>query len=239
MAETLSLEARGLTRRYGGFTALRDVSISLAKGEIRGLIGSNGAGKSTCMDVLSGRGRGTGSSGTVLLEGADIGALSERARRHAGLSRSFQKTNIFPELTVRRQVELAARKAEVDNTEDVLRELNLLPLAERRAADISYGDQRRVDLALSLVGQPKVLLLDEPAAGLTMGESLALAHMLRDLAERWGLTVLIVEHDMEVIFSICARVTVLHLGQILAEGTPDEVRGNTDVVKAYLGSAAA
>lgn len=239
MAETLSLEARGLTRRYGGFTALRDVSLSLSRGEIRGLIGSNGAGKSTCMDVLSGRSRGTGSSGAVLLEGADISALSERARRHAGLARSFQKTNIFPELTVRKQVELAARKAEMDNTADVLRELNLLPYAERRAADISYGDQRRVDLALALVGRPKVLLLDEPAAGLTMGESLALAHMLRDLAGRWRLTVLIVEHDMEVIFSICARVTVLHLGQILAEGTPDEIRGNTDVVKAYLGSAAA
>ena len=239
MAETLSLEARGLTRRYGGFTALRDVSLSLAPGEIRGLIGSNGAGKSTCMDVLSGRARGTGSSGTVLLEGRDISALNERARRHAGLARSFQKTNIFPELTVRRQISLAARKAEVDNTEDVLRELNLLSHAERRAADISYGDQRRVDLALALVGRPKVLLLDEPAAGLTMGESLALAHMLRDLAERWRLTVLIVEHDMEVIFSICARVTVLHLGEILADGTPDEVRANTDVVKAYLGSAAA
>lgn len=237
MSEAYSLEARGLTRRYGGFTALRDVSIALKPGEIRGLIGSNGAGKSTCMDVLSGRGANL--QGKVLLEGRDLSHASERARRRAGLARSFQKTNIFPELTVRQQVQLAARTAEVDNCEDVLRELHLLPYANRRAADISYGDQRRVDLALTLVGQPKVLLLDEPAAGLTMGESLALAHLLRDLAQRWSLTVLLVEHDMEVIFSICSRITVLHLGQILTEGTPEEVRANPEVVRAYLGSAVA
>ncbi|MDB5363656.1 MAG: transporter ATP-binding protein [Rhodospirillales bacterium] len=237
MAETWSLEARGLTKRYGGFFALNGVSITLKRGEIRGLIGSNGAGKSTFMDVLSGRGSNLG--GEVFLEGQNITPLSERARRRAGLARSFQKTNIFPELTVRQQVELAARAAEEDNSEDVLRELHLLQYADRKAADISYGDQRRVDLALALVGHPKVLLLDEPAAGLTMGESLALAHLLRDLAERWDLTVLLVEHDMEVIFSICSHITVLHLGQLLTEGTPGEVRANPEVVRAYLGSAAA
>lgn len=237
MAEAYSLEATGLTRRYGGFAALDNVSIALRPGEIRGLIGSNGAGKSTCMDVLCGR--GANPIGKVLLEGRDLSAASERARRRAGLARSFQKTNIFPDLTVRQQVALAARNAENDNTEDVLREMQLLPHAERRAADISYGDQRRVDIALSLVGHPKVLLLDEPAAGLTMGESLALAHLLRDLAARWNLTVLLVEHDMEVIFSICRRITVLHLGKILTEGTPEDVRANPEVIKAYLGSAVA
>ncbi|MBS4049328.1 MAG: ATP-binding cassette domain-containing protein [Alphaproteobacteria bacterium] len=234
MSKAPSLVARGLTRRYGGFTALKGVDITLQSGEIRGLIGSNGAGKSTCMDVLTGRGPDL--IGEVQLEGVDISKLSERARRRAGLARSFQKTNIFPELTVRQQVALAARRAEFDNTEEVLSELGLMPHADRLAGDISYGDQRRVDLALTLVGRPKVLLLDEPAAGLTLEESLSLARMLRALAEQWKLTVMLVEHDMEVIFSVCDHLTVLHLGEILTEGSPEAVRSNPEVVKAYLGS---
>src|SRR3546814_7533733 len=116
MSEAPSLVARGLTRRYGGFTALKNVDITLQRGEIRGLIGSNGAGKSTCMDVLTGRGPDL--IGEVLLEGTDISKMSARARRRAGLARSFQKTNIFPELTVRLQVGLAAKRAEFDNTEE-------------------------------------------------------------------------------------------------------------------------
>lgn len=229
-----ALEAEGLTRRYGGFTALDNVSIRLKRGEIRGLIGSNGAGKSTCMDVLTGR--GARPIGRVMLEGRDISHLSALERRRAGLARSFQKTNIFPELTVREQLALAARNAERDNSEEVLSELGLMPYADVPAADISYGDQRRVDVALAVIGQPKVLLLDEPAAGLTMQESLTLARMLRDLAERWKLTVMLVEHDMEVIFSICDHLTVLHLGRLLTEGSPQEVRNNPEVVQAYLGS---
>lgn len=234
MANTNMLEATGLTRRYGGFTALNNVSFTLNEGEIRGLIGSNGAGKSTCMDVLTGRGRKP--QGVVRLDGQDISHLSERERRAAGLSRSFQKTNIFPELTIRQQVDLAARRAEIDNTNEVLSELSLTEIADRPASDVSYGDQRRVDLALALVGKPKLLLLDEPAAGLTIEESLSMARHLRSLAERWKLTILLVEHDMEVIFAICDRLTVLHLGEVLTEGLPDEVRSNPDVIRAYLGS---
>jgi len=234
MTETIMLDASGLTRRYGGFTALDNVDIQVRKGEIRGLIGSNGAGKSTCMDVLTGRGRKP--QGKVVLGGRDISHLSERERRAAGLARSFQKTNIFPELTIRDQVALAARKAEVDNTDEILEELSLDTISHSLASDVSYGDQRRVDLALALVGQPKVLLLDEPAAGLTIEESLSMARHLKSLAERHALTVLLVEHDMEVIFSICDRLTVLHLGQVLTEGRPEEVRDNPEVVRAYLGS---
>jgi branched-chain amino acid transport system ATP-binding protein len=231
-----ALEGEGLTRRYGGFRALDDVSIALRPGEIRGLIGPNGAGKSTLMDLLSGRGA---ASGRVRLFGKDIGALPARLRRRAGLARSFQKTNIFGDLTVEQQVHLAARAAEADNADEVLDALNLTALAQRRAADIGYGDQRRLDLALALVGRPRVLLLDEPAAGLSMSESLTLAALLRDLAARWQVTVLIVEHDMEVIFSICSHLTVLHLGRILAEGSPDQVRAMPEVITAYLGSSAA
>lgn len=234
MTEPYMLDATGLTRRYGGFTALNNVSLRVREGEIRGLIGSNGAGKSTCMDVLTGRGRNP--TGTVRLAGRDISHLTERERRAFGLSRSFQKTNIFPELTIREQVELAARRAEIDNTDEVLEELSLAALANRPASDVSYGDQRRVDLALALVGKPKVLLLDEPAAGLTIEESLSLARHLRSLAERWRLTVVLVEHDMEVIFAICDRLTVLHLGEVLTEGDPATVRDDPEVVRAYLGS---
>lgn len=234
MTASLMLEATGLTRRYGGFTALNNVDLKVRRGEIRGLIGSNGAGKSTCMDVLTGRGKKR--QGKVVLDGVDISGLSERERRRAGMARSFQKTNIFPELTIREQVKLAARQAEIDNTDEILAELSLEAIADQPASDVSYGDQRRVDLALTLVGEPKVLLLDEPAAGLTIEESLSMARHLKSLSDRHGLTVLLVEHDMEVIFAVCDSLTVLHLGEVLTEGEPDAVRANPEVVRAYLGS---
>jgi len=232
-----ALEGDGLTRRFGGFLALDNVSIALRAGEIRGLIGPNGAGKSTLMDVLSGR--GGSSTGRVKLFGRDISGMPARQRRRAGLARSFQRTNIFPDLTVAEQIGLATYAAETDNSHEVMEVLELAALADRRAADISYGDQRRLDVALALVGRPRVLLLDEPAAWLSMAESLNLALLLRDLAARWRVTVLIVEHDMEVIFSICSHLTVLHLGRILADGSPEEVRAMPEVVTAYLGSSVA
>jgi branched-chain amino acid transport system ATP-binding protein len=172
----------------------------------------------------------------VRMFGEDISASSVQQRRRAGLARSFQRTNIFPQLTVIDQLEIAARMAEVANVDEIMAELTLTALAHKRAAEISYGDQRRLDLALALIGRPKILLLDEPAAGLSIKESLDLAHTLKDLAARWGVTVLLVEHDMDVVFSICHRITVLHLGAVLAEGTPEEIRNVPDVVTAYLGS---
>jgi branched-chain amino acid transport system ATP-binding protein len=235
MAESYAIEGSGLTRQFGGFFALRGVDLAVRRGEIRGLIGPNGAGKSTLIDVLSGRAEQR--SGTVRMFDADISAMTAQQRRRAGLARSFQRTNIFPDLTVIDQLDIASRAAEMPNIDEIMAELNLTELAFRRAADISYGDQRRLDLALALIGRPKILLLDEPAAGLSIKESLELAHGLKDLAARWGVTVLLVEHDMEVVFSICDRITVLHLGTILAEGTPDEIRSIPEVVTAYLGSS--
>ena len=234
MAETFAIEGEGLTRRYGGFTALDAVKIAVPDGEIRGLIGPNGAGKSTLIDVLSGRADPW--QGTVRLRGADISGLTVQQRRRSGLARSFQRTNIFPELAVREQLEVAAWRAETPNVDEVLHEMGLAGIAHMRAADVSYGDRRRLDLALALIGRPTVLLLDEPAAGLSMKESVALAELLRDLASRWRVTVLLVEHDMDVVFSICDRITVLHLGRVLAEGTPAEIRAIPEVVTAYLGS---
>ncbi|MGO4714995.1 ABC transporter ATP-binding protein [Bradyrhizobium sp. 2TAF24] len=231
-----ALEGVALTRAYGGFRALDGVALSVEKGEIRGIIGPNGAGKSTLMDVLSGRAARW--SGSVRLDGRDIGALSPRKRRQAGLARSFQKTNVFTDLTVGAQIRLAARSAEIDNGAEVLERLELDTIRDSVAADISYGERRRLDLALALVGRPRVLLLDEPAAGLTVQESLAMAAQLRALAREWQVTVLLVEHDMEVVFGISDRITVLHLGKVLAEGEPAAIRSNPVVVSAYLGSTA-
>jgi branched-chain amino acid transport system ATP-binding protein len=231
-----ALEAKRLSRNYGAFYAIRDVSIVVSQGEIRGLIGPNGAGKSTLIDALSGRAGSV--SGTVLYSGEDITVKTVQQRRQMGLARSFQSTNIFPNLTVIEQLELSSYKVQIQNVDEVMEELNLRHIAHKLAADISYGDQRRLDLALALIGRPKVLLLDEPAAGLTIKESLVLSQHLKDIVSRWNVTVLIVEHDMEVVFSICDRVTVLQLGCVLAEGTPDEIRNMPEVVTAYLGSAA-
>lgn len=233
---TLAIEGKGLTRRFGGFTALNGVDIAVRAGEIRGLIGPNGAGKSTLIDVLSGR--APHRDGQVLLNGEDISRLTPQQRRKRGLARSFQRTNIFPELTVAQQLHIASWAVNAADVREVLDALGLVALADVPAAEISYGDQRRLDLALALVGRPSVLLLDEPAAGLTMEESLALARILRDLASRWGVTVLLVEHDMQVVFSICDRISVLHLGNALAEGTVAEIRADQRVVAAYLGSQA-
>ena len=233
---TFAIEGKGLTRRFGGFTALNGVDIAVRAGEIRGLIGPNGAGKSTLIDVLSGR--TPHREGEVLLNGEDISRLTPQQRRKRGLARSFQRTNIFPELTVAQQLHIASWAVNAADVREILEALGLAALADMPAAEISYGDQRRLDLALALVGRPSVLLLDEPAAGLTMEESLALARILRDLASRWGVTVLLVEHDMQVVFSICDRISVLHLGNVLAEGTVAEIRADQRVVAAYLGSQA-
>ena len=231
-----AIEGIGLTRRFGGFTALNAVDIAVGRGEIRGLIGPNGAGKSTLIDVLSGRAPKRG--GRVLLNGEDVSGLSPKERRKRGMARSFQRTNIFPELTVAQQLRIASWAVTGADIDDVMRELNLDRLADMPAQEISYGDQRRLDLALALVGRPSVLLLDEPAAGLTMEESLDLARILRDLVNRWNVTVLLVEHDMQVVFSICDRISVLHLGALLSEGTCAEVRSDPTVVAAYLGTEA-
>lgn len=231
------LELDHVAKRFGALKVTDDVTFDVAPGEALGIIGPNGAGKSTLMDVLCGRGGASG--GTVKCQGRDMTGLSARARRRAGLARSFQKTNIFPALTVREQIELAAQASEHDNTIEVMQALGLAAHADRRAADISYGDQRRLDLSLALVGRPSVLLLDEPAAGLSMSESITLARLLKELVASWRVTVLIVEHDMDVIFSISDRITVLHLGKLLADGPGEEIRANQEVVRAYLGTSIA
>ncbi len=231
-----ALEVKNVTKFYGGFAALNGVNLQVEAGEIRALIGPNGAGKSTLIDVISGRARKW--TGQVYLFDRNISQLRASQRRLIGLSRSFQRTSIFPNLTVRAQLRLAAERVGGGDSNSLLEEFGLATLANSAAGAIAYGDQRRLDLALALVGRPSVLLLDEPAAGLTFEESKRLAQRLRSLAQRWNVTVLLVEHDMEVVFSIADKVTVLQLGAVLAEGSPDEIRQDRSVIEAYLGSAA-
>lgn len=233
----VALQGIKLTRQFGGFFALRDVDISVPAGEIRGLIGPNGAGKSTLIDVLSGR--STRSQGSVLMDGQEIHQCTPQERRRLGLARSFQRTSIFTTRTVRDQLELASHWKNDDNVQEVMDQLDLKQHQNQVASHLSYGHQRRLDLALALIGKPQVLLLDEPAAGLTMQESLRLAQLLRDLVKRWQITVLLVEHDMDVVFTVCDRITVLNLGEVLMEGTVDEVRSSSLVISAYLGRNAA
>ena len=234
------LQADDVAIHYGGVKAVDGVSLTLRPGEIRGLIGPNGAGKSTVIDAITGRRRLT--RGKVLLGGQDVSALGATERRMRGLSRSFQRTSIFGQMPVRRQVELASHKMGVADShadaDAVLQELDLLPLADVIAEDLGYGEQRRLDLALALVGRPSVLLLDEPMAGLSVKESLDLAQHLKALTSRWNVSVLLVEHDMDVVFGISDVVTVFELGRVIASGEPAAVRADPRVREAYLGSAA-
>lgn len=234
------LQVEDVTIHYGGVKALDGVELTLEKGQIRGLIGPNGAGKSTVIDAITGRRRLT--RGRVLLDGEDVTTLGAVERRKRGLSRSFQRTSIFSGMPVRRQVELASFQMGVSDSEAdadaVLEELDLAHLSNMVAEDLGYGEQRRLDLALALVGRPKLLMLDEPMAGLSVKESHDLADHLQALTSRWNVSVLLVEHDMDVVFGISNAVTVFELGRVIASGDPASVRANSRVREAYLGSAA-
>jgi branched-chain amino acid transport system ATP-binding protein len=229
-------EGKGLSVRYGALTALTDVDIALEPGVVHGVIGPNGAGKSTFIDALSGRRRP--SSGTVRLDGDDITRRSARWRRGQGVSRSFQRTSVFGSMTVRTQLEMVARKNDEPDLDGIITTLGLDGVADQVCSEIAYGTQRSVDLAIALIGRPRVVLLDEPCAGLVADESVKMLDHVRQLCKEREVAALLVEHDVEGVFRTCDVITVLDLGEVLATGQPAEIRANPDVVRAYLGSAA-
>ncbi|CUU54630.1 branched-chain amino acid transport system ATP-binding protein [Parafrankia irregularis] len=234
------LEVRDVTVAFGGVRALSDVAISVEGGRITGLIGPNGAGKSTLFDVISGLRRP--SSGQVFIDGHEVTRLGPTRRSRHGLARTFQRLELFGRLSVRDNLLVAAelgahRRQAAALVDEILDRVGLTRLADTSADTLSTGVARLVEVARALAARPKLLLLDEPAAGQDPEETERFAELLRSLAAE-GTTVLIVEHDMDLVMSVCDDLHVLDLGRVIASGRPDEIRRNELVLAAYLGDAA-
>ena len=246
------LEVDRLSRQFGGLTAVSELSFSVNPGEIRGLIGPNGAGKTTTFNVISGF--YPPSSGQIVFEGEKISGLRSSAIAERGLVRTFQATTLFQELTVLDNVRigchLSARAGLVRNllganqskeraaTERSLDILSFLGLEERAndlTSNLPHGLQRALGVAVAVAANPKLLLLDEPFTGMNLEETRHMMEVVQRVRER-GVTILLVEHDMQAVMGLCDRITVLNFGRLLTEGTPDEIRQHPQVIEAYLGS---
>jgi branched-chain amino acid transport system ATP-binding protein len=244
---TPMLSIRGLVKTFGALAATDNVSLDVREGEMHALIGPNGAGKTTLIAQLTGELRPD--AGQIFFMGRDITGLPVDERARLGLARSFQITSVFDTLTAEGNVALSAQAREAHSfkfwtparTIPALRQaaeqkLAAVGLSGRNhtvSADLAHGEHRQLELAMALATEPKMLLLDEPMAGLGTHESRAMTELLRELKSKF--TILLVEHDMDVVFSLADRVSVLVLGRVIASGTPDEIRDNPDVRYAYLG----
>ena len=241
------LEAKGLTKTFGALTAVNNVDLTVEKGVIHSIIGPNGAGKTTLFNLLAGVYQAT--SGTIIFQGRDITSSKLFKRSRIGVGRSFQITSIFPELTVRENVRLSVqlngkknfsmlRKAsdmkEVEEkTTTILEEMELREFEDQKAGTIPYGSQRSLDVAIALATEPILLLLDEPTSGMTPEDIYKMIALIKRISERYN--IILIEHHMNVVMPISDKITVLHLGKIIAEGTPEFVKGNEEVKRAYLG----
>ena len=239
------LRTESLSLRFGGLSALNRVNFEVGRGEIRAIIGPNGAGKSSFFNCLTGVLRPT--SGRVLFNGADITGLSPDRISRKGIARSYQITNILPNATTLENVRIAAQSRRhgwnmlrhhdhfrdiIEKAEAVLESVGLIGKADELAANLSHGEQRNLEIGIALATEPELLCLDEPTAGMSAAETHDTMQLVRRIAK--NLTILIVEHDMQVVMELAQRITVLHYGQILAEGTPAEIQQNPRVLEVYL-----
>ncbi|WP_340107400.1 ABC transporter ATP-binding protein [Pikeienuella sp. HZG-20] len=233
------LETTGLTRRFGGLTAVNAVDFTLQAGEIRALIGPNGAGKSTLVGLISGR--IPADAGRVRLDGADITALPAHRRIRLGMAYTFQITSIFARLSIFENVALAARPRLGDDAAALAREVEaalarvgLDERSEARAGALSYGHQRLLEIAMGLAQAPRLLILDEPTQGLAESEIMRFKALVRGL--KGAVAILLIEHNMDVVMETADRITVMDAGAVLAEGPPAEIRASAAVQRAYLGA---
>lgn len=247
------LEVRNLTQRFGGITALEDISFSVSKGDITGVIGPNGAGKTTLFNIVTGIYSQT--SGTVHLDNLNISALPAEMLAAKGLVRTFQNIELFGNMTVLENVMLGLHTKSRSGIfscmfkapwhireERIIREqaaewldfCGISELADQKASNLPFGKGRLLEIARAMAVRPTIMLMDEPAAGLNNRETAELATLIRKIRDK-GVTVVLVEHDMELVMDICDRIIVLNLGKKLAEGTPREIQENQAVISAYLG----
>ena len=246
------LETQALTKSFGALTAVNGVSLGVEAGTLHSVIGPNGAGKTTLFNLLTGT--FAPSSGRILLDGRDITGTPASRVAHLGLARSYQRTTVFPAFSLLDNVWVAAfatgrswrglmwrkteRYAEVTaRARQALADVGLAGKADAPAREISHGEQRQLELAIALAAAPRVLLLDEPAAGLSPEETRKMVALVRSLKGRY--TIVLIEHKMDIIMSVSDRISVMHFGSLIAEGTPAEIQKNPEVRRAYLGGVAA
>ena len=247
------LELANVSKRFGGLSVLQDVSFEVPEGQVFGLIGPNGAGKTTVFNLITGLLAPT--SGAVEFQGRSLVGVEPHQITRLGLGRTFQNIRIFKEMTLIENVVVgmhaqldygvpgwlfslpgfrAQERQARERAHELLGWVGLDAKAHDTADNLSYGDQRKLELARALATKPKLLLLDEPVAGMNSGEKLALMDVITKIAKR-GFTVFMIEHDMRFVMGLCERIAVLNFGRIIAEGTPDEIKNNPDVIEAYLG----
>ena len=246
------LETKSLGKSFGALTAVQDVSLAIEAGGLHSIIGPNGAGKTTLFNLLTGTFPPT--SGRILFDRRDITGTPAHRIAHLGLARSFQRTNVFPAFSLLENVWVAAfatgrswngllfRNADrypeaKERARQALMDVGLIEKQNQLAREVSHGEQRQLELAIALAAQPRVLLLDEPAAGLSPEESRRMVALVRSLKGRY--TIVLIEHKMDIIMSVSDRISVMHFGRLIAEGPPAEIQRNPEVRRAYLGGVAA
>ena len=244
------LRIEGLAKRFGGLEALGGVNLSVARGDFRAIIGPNGAGKSTFFNTMTGLLKPD--AGRVLFEGQDVTGEPPHRLARRGVARTFQITSVFPDLTALENVQVSllaharqswsvwpkARPLHTARAAELLALVGLDKAAQRLAGTLAHGDQKRLELAIALAGEPRLLLLDEPTAGMAAQERLQSIRLVHRVAKDLGLSCVFTEHDMAVVFAVATHITVMHQGRVLAEGTPAEVRSRREVQQVYLGEAA-